>query len=422
MRIYGKRSSDTLKRQMELPSVHGYEFPGMTRMGEVPIQKTLPYCNLLALPSITEKPIVLLATATITDDNIFANGLFQNVFIFYRMFDAAGWTPILVVNDKPKSIEKIPEVLRMTRVVSVEDIVKQPLPVKAYIEIGMSIDPNIRRFLKMIGAKIFKVYLGNILNIDIETPVFYPSMNFSHHVVGECDSVLVSPHYGQHAEYALALNHVDLNSPRKIAPYVWDPCILTNEGKRNPCWRPRLPEEKETFLIMEPNISFQKCSLFSIMALEGWYRKNKSWNGQVVVVNGERIMATPFFRDSIVPTLDLFKDNKLVILGRRDMITMMTEYPHATFCLHQFNNEYNYMTLELLWAGFPVLHNAQSWKEFGYCYEGNSILDFQKKLDFIRLRHGEMLEVYKSHARCLAWNHSPYNPAVQKAWIEILKE
>ena len=141
---------------------HGYELAGMTRMGSVPVSKHLPLNGLSDIPPLVSRPIVLLATATITDDNLFANGLFQNVFLLYKMFDSAGWTPILVVNTKPTNLEKVPEVLRTTRVLSIEDLVKQPLPIKAYIEIGMSIDPQLRRFLKMIGAKTFKLYLGNI--------------------------------------------------------------------------------------------------------------------------------------------------------------------------------------------------------------------------------------------------------------------
>ena len=156
------------------------------------------------------------------------------------------------------------------------------------------------------------------------------------------------------------------------------------------------------------------------MALEGWYRKNKDWNGQVVVVNGDRIASIPFFKESILNTLELQKDGKLVIIGRKDMITMMTEYPSATFVLHQWNNEYNYMTLELLWSGFPVIHNAQSWKEYGYCYEGNSVNNMISKISFVRERHGELLEAYKSHARLLAWTHSPYNPDLQRAWIKLV--
>jgi hypothetical protein len=400
------------------------DWPGMTRRGNEPCADLKPLqTSLVQTQPLVSRPVIVLATATITDGNIFANGLFQNIFLLYRMFEAMGWAPILIVNQKPQDLSGIPELLRRCRVISVEDIIKQPLPVKVYMEIGMSIDPNLRRFLKMIGARICKLYLGNILNIDIETPMFYPGMNFSHHVIGELDRIWVSPHYGQHAEYACSLNHVDPALPyEKCAPYIWDPCILTDDGRRYLTWRPPTPGEKETWVIMEPNISFQKAALIPIMIAETWYRANKSWNGQVMICNGERLLQIPFFRDSILPTLDLHKDGKIVFEGRHDIVSILTKHPSATFLLHQWNNEYNYMTLELLWAGFPVIHNASAWSSFGYYYPGSDLGNARALLDEIRERHSERLETYKAHARCLAWKHSPYNPEIQKGWLKTLAE
>ena len=101
----------------------------------------------------------------------------------------------------------------------------------------------------MGGAKVCKLYLGNILNIDIETPMFYTQMHFAHHIVGEIDEIWVSPHYKQHEEYAAILNHVEpISKSMKIAPYVWDSSILSLDGKRNLQWRPRVSGELETFL------------------------------------------------------------------------------------------------------------------------------------------------------------------------------
>ena len=211
---------------------HGLSLPGMTRLGKEPSSDLTPFKSMETIPRLLQRPIILLATATITEDNLFSNGLFQNIYLFYKMFDAMGYTSLLLVNTKPKNLEGIPPVLRGCRVISVEDLVKQPIPIKVYIEIGMSIDVTIRKFLKMIGAKVCKLYLGNILNIDTETPVFYPGMNFSHHVVGEMSEIWVSPHYGQHAEYAVALNHLPINTPSaKVAPYIWYPILLTDAGR-----------------------------------------------------------------------------------------------------------------------------------------------------------------------------------------------
>lgn len=400
---------------------HGFLLPGMTRMGAQPSESLRPFCGVLDAKSLVQRPLIVFATATITDDNIFANGLFQNIYLFYRMFDAMGWTPLLLVNSKPKELKGIPDVLRSCRVICVEDLVRQPLPIKIYMEIGMSIDPGLRRFLKMIGARICKLYLGNILNIDIETPVFYPGMNFSHHVVGEMDEIWVSPHYGQHAEYACALNHVDPGGPRsKVAPYIWDPSILTDDGRRRIQWRPRQAGETEKVIIMEPNISFQKSSLVPLMAMERWFRKHPDWQGEVLIYNGERMLMTPFFRDTLLPSLDLQKAGKIKLLGRKDIISILTEHPSATFLLHQWNNEYNYMLFELLWAGFPTIHNAQAWKSFGYCYGGADLDAMGTLYDEIRERHGERLETYRGHARALAWRHSPYNPEIQAAWQRLV--
>jgi len=393
-------------------------YPGLTECDENIVTKAIPYKGLNQ-ERIDKRKIILLATASITENNIFANGLFQNVYVLYKMFDAMGYLVIMLVNDKPKSLDNIPKMIRSCRMVVAEELLKEPLPVKAYIEIGMSIDPIVRRFLRMTGAKSYKLYLGNILNIDIETPMFYQTTNFAHHIIGELDEVWVSPHYKQHAEYACYINHTDpLKQKNLTVPYVWDSCFIDMSSK-NMRWRPRQGEEKETFVITEPNISFQKSSIIPILALERWYRKNKGWNGQVVVINGDRLLQTPYFKECIYNGLDLVKDEKISMVSRSDILKTLEVYPYASFILHQINNEYNYMALELLHNNYPVIHNASSWKEYGYYYTGSDLDSLGEEISRVK-NHSTVLETYTSHAKSLIWTHSPYNPEVQKVWSEII--
>ena len=374
----------------------------------------------ISLQPLQSRKVILLATATIHNDSLFVNGLFQNVFILYKLFDAMGYAPILVVNDKPKEIERVPTILRHVRMITVEEILKSPIPIHLYLEIGMSVDPSLRRLFRTAGAKVAKLYLGNILNIDTETPMFYPGMHFAHHVVGEIDEIWVSPHYKQHEEYAAVLNHVEpVPKSMKIAPYVWDPCILTLDGTRNLRWRPRLPTETETFVILEPNISFQKSALIPIMIAERNYRMNKR-PLEVIVGNGDRLMKNPFFLETIFNNLELVKDGKITFSGRHDIPSIMRDYPHAIGICHQWNNQYNYMTLEYLVAGFPVIHNAPDWSDIGYFYKGHSVSEGAAALLRAQKYHATSLERYKSFAETLRWRHSPYNPEVQKAWQELL--
>lgn len=406
-------------------SVPTSQYPGMTRNFGNPANDSVPHTVLSKILGLKERKVVLLATATITLDNIFSNGLFQNVFVLYRMFEAMGYAPILVIHEKPSNLENIPPMLHACRMMSSEQIILQPLPVVALIELGMSMDPLLREFVKMLGGKLAKLYLGNILNIDTETPIFYPQMHFAHHVIEKIDRIWVSPHYGQHAEYAANLNHIvppaDLTD--MIAPYVWDPCVITRDGTINIQWRPRSAPEDDVFVIMEPNISFQKSSLVPIMAVERWYRAGgKKWTGKLVVVNGDRIEQMPHFAHNIRNTLDLFKDGRVEMKERMDMISVMKAWPSAIFICNQMNNEYNYMTLELLISAFPVVHNSGAWVSFGYGYEGNNIQSAAEQIEAAYKSHAERLEAYKSHALTLSWRHSPYNPKVHKAWEELLKK
>lgn len=403
--------------------------PGLTDTFGDPCINIKPSVGpLSSVKTIANRNIILLSTATITTDNLYSNGLFQNVFVFYRMFDAMGYAPIMLINDKPKDIKAIPDAMHKCRMIVIEDILKQPMSnVVALIEIGMSMDPTIRQFVKMIGGKILKVYLGNILNIDIETPIFMPSHHFAHHVVGKNDAILVSPHYGQHAEYASYLNHVvppdDLN--KAIAPYVWDPNILTRDGTQCYTWRAPVKEEEQVFVIMEPNISFQKSSLVPLFIMEQWYRdigKPAGWKGMIHVVNGDRLLMNPHFIQNIMPYLEIYRDAKVESTGRKDIVSTLSEWPTATFVLHNYNNEFNYMTLELLWCGFPVLHNSPSWFEFGYGYKAADLKGGALLAEDARLHHAERIETYRSHAATLAWRYSPYNPAIHEAWNVVLSQ
>ena len=399
--------------------------PGMTRYIGEEVQ-VKPYTPLTTVNPLIQRKVILLATAVISEENLFSNGLFQNVYVFYRMFESMGFLPLMIVNKKPDSMEKIPWYMRDLRLISVEEIAKNPIPVHLYIEVGMSIDAQMRKFLKMCGAKITKLYLGNILNIDVETPIFYPTMHFAHHVIGELDEIWVSPHYAQHSEYARALNHIDIRRPNPcVVPYVWDSQILFGGGDRHFQWKPVSPGEKETFLILEPNISFQKSSLIPLMILETWYRKYKavhrSWNGEIIVINGERLLLIPFFKETIWPSLDIVKDGLVKMRGRTDILSLLKEFPSGMPVCHQWNNEYNYMVLEYFMTGYPVMHNASDWKDYGYYYPNSDIKEGAELVEKIRKGHAENFNVHKAHARALAWRHSPYNPDVQRQWATIIE-
>lgn len=380
---------------------------------------TKPAVKLDALLPRSERGNILLASARITEGSIFTNGLFQNIYFIYKLLDIIGYNPYFLFNDKDKPAE-MPSFMEGMRVLTLEEIVKQPLKLHAYIEIGMSIDPSLRRFLKMLGAKAVKIYLGNILNIDIETPTYYHNMHFAHHVVGEMDEIWVSPHYEMHREYAAVLNHVPIEKS-KIAPYVWDPYFLTKGALKMQRWRPKAEGEVDTIMIMEPNISFQKSSMIPLLMLEAFSRANPTWQFKAVIVNGERLRQIPYSLFCFLSRLEIFRKGYVELVGRLDMHTVMDKYPSCIPICHHFNNEYNYMIFEYLHAGFPVIHNAASWKDAGYYYAEESVEGGVKALVQAIQTHQDNLNSFIAAGRVITERHSIWNPKVQEAWKGLLE-
>ena len=279
----------------------------------------------------------------------------------------------------------------------------------------MSLNAITRAHLRSIGTKIVKLYLGNILNIDIETVQNFKSIFFYHHNVGEFDEIWTSPHYKQHIDYAALLNRTEISDGR-VVPYVWDSCFITQYGnKENIEW---IPSNCMDIVIMDPNISFQKCYLYSLLLVEAYHKKYPEWKGNVHIINGDKIAINPHAKNFILPSLTL--QNRIVLHERKNIHTILAENRSACFITHQWNNDFNYMTLELMYCNYPILHNSEGWDYYGYYYDINKWNDAIETLHNALTTHNRTLNIYKHHAANLIWKHSIHNPEIRTEWDAIL--
>ena len=389
-------------------------FPNISTGYGLTVQPLTPPV-LCGLSETDTKKNVILTTIRIPDDHIWANGLFQNVYIIYRMLEVMGLRPwLLVDNNQNHKDATLHEKFRM---LDFKEYASKPFPISSYVEMGMSCDPGIRRFFRSMGSKVSKLYLGNILNIDIETMTFLKGVNFSHHVAGELDEIWVSPHYDFHAEYAGSINA--LCGKTRIAPYVWDPMFIEHLGQVYTDKGLSL-ESPRTFLIMEPNISFQKNSVIPIMVMEAYYRKHPGRLDRVMAINGERLKQNQYYQTSILPSLTINKAGKLELTPRAHIINLVKAFPSAIVVMHQVNNEYNYSFLEFFTMGFPVVHNIQRFKEYGYYYEGNDFDAGADQIDNIVRTHADNKVAYATQIKQLTWNFSIHNPRNIAGWKDLL--
>ncbi len=392
--------------------------PGNTLLPSDECFAPYPLISLKVPPS--DKQIIVFGSNDVNDQTLFLNGLTQNILILYDLFESLGYLPYLLQHQSGSESQK-KAFIHSYRTVTSQDMVKCGMRIKLFIEIGMSIDPLTRQYLRSTGAKITKLYLGNILNIDVETIQYYPSMFFNHHIVGELDEIWTSPHYRQHLDYAAILNRTEMEKAQ-VVPYVWDPCFLTRyHPKETLDWIPPTSWTQQDIVIMDPNISFQKCSFYSVLLVEAFSRKYPEWKGTLHVINGDRLKINSYAHNQLLPSLTLYAGNRIKLYGRKRIHEILLEHRSACFLTHQWNNDYNYMTLELMYCNYPILHNSEGWADYGYSY---SINRWEESIDVLYRAlhsHSESLSVYKAHTAHLIWKHSIYHPEIRKRWLERLQ-
>jgi len=374
--------------------------------------------NITSLSHPLQRQAIVLATNNVNDESLFHNGLTQNIVVFYDLFESMGYKSYLFQHGQAAENRK--QFLHNYDIISSNEIISNKIVIKSFIEIGMSIDPATRAYLRSTGTKIIKIYLGNIINIDVENIQNFTSIMFSHHVVGEIDQVWVSPHYKQHIDYAAVLNLTEIKNSN-IAPYVWDPCFITQYGTKDTIeWAAPADWRTQDVVIMDPNISFQKCYFYSLLLCEAFSKKYPEWQGKVQIINGDKIKIDANSFNFILPSLTLYKKNRIVLHGRKNIHTILKDHRSSCFITHQWNNDFNYMTLELLYCNYPILHNSEGWDKFGYVYSVNKWDEAIETMYNAFKNHKYNMNIYKTHAANLIWTHSIHNPEVQSQWRKIL--
>ena len=230
-----------------------------------------------------------------------------------------------------------------------------------------------------------------------------PGLFFHHHNTGNFDYIWTSPHYRGNCAWLTGLHSV----PCSVVPYIWSPKFLGSVSF------PQRSQGDSDIVIAEPNISFQKTALVPLLLAEAYYRKFPSWQGYVFVQNSERLLVTPFWT-GLVSGLSLFRDKRIVFSGRKSILELVQDHSDAAFICHQLTNEYNYMILELLYLGIPVLHSSPSWSASGHYYSVNNWPDAVWTLK-------EVIEGNRDPpASDVLWSVSPENPENQEGWAKLL--
>ena len=179
-------------------------------------------------------------------------------------------------------------------------------------------------------------------------------------------------------------------APVKIVPHLWNPqffemgnSILPPEAKYGykkgkPRWR---------ICSFEPNINTLKTSVIPMLVCEEAYRKDPKFLECFRLTNTFHIKDRPAFV-SFARSLDIVNHGLVAFEGRFPMYDYMARNGDCIIA-HQWECELNYAYYEALFGNYPLIHNSEMLKEYGYYYP-----------DFDAARGGEvLLKAFTEHDR-----------------------
>lgn len=325
---------------------------------------------------------------------LFGNGLSQNIKFFYDLLVLMGHKPYFLVDYKEADSIRFNK--KNYHCYTLNEVISKSKPTDIAFEIGVSISQSQRSLLrKHLGTKIISVRYGHSMFMDMEQICHKETMSPGLYV-NKPDRVWISPHLKNSSSYLETI----YDAPVHSCPYIWEPDFVSNRFCKNDY------NKNPDIYVMEPNISLLKNSLIPLAIIEQLYRKHPGSFNKAMILNGLHFNEQEFFLDNIVRNMSSLKSEakKVYFTGRYKFDEALKN--RDILLGHQYGCELNYLYLEALWKGVPLVHNSPSFKSVGYYYpDFDALAGSEKCLEAInntkvtneQSKNNEFIKKYSIH-------------------------
>lgn len=299
------------------------------------------------------------------DPNFFANGLRQNVIFLYQLFAAdPKCKRVFLLNHGDGELSPNKEIPGVPR----EALVRTPTvldQLDLVIGIGAAIDRETVMQLRVRGCKFVAYKAGNAAVISMEAILSHPPRGDAEPYFDYdfWDEIWMIPqHIHTYKGWAETVYRCEV----KEVPQIWGTLFidtmsetvkLRNGFKGGGAWRVG---------VMDPNITVMKTSHMPMLVCEAAYRLKPDLFKAAYITNAIQFRAQPHFK-SFAGALTITKAGILTAEPRFVGIEFLANHCDAVVT-HHWENGLNYLYYEVLHGDYPLIHNSEFLKDFGYYY------------------------------------------------------
>ena len=257
---------------------------------------------------------------------------------------------------------------------------KQMFRFDIVLAIGQHVSDNTKKELHERNIPLVIVRLGNDLVYD--TTHIMGSSRFcmqstKRQTMGSImqgegyDECWISPHFAYAIDYYSYISQIPLGSTR-VLPYFWDSIFIERQMQNCPKKLMPLTPGNVRVAVFESNQTMNKSMFMPLAALH--YADAHYKRAYIMccasLKNQKHAYYSTFF--SYCKKCAGVKTGKVTFESRLPMLKIMTEYANVVLSWHR-DWSLNYLTLECLWLGIPIVHNCHEMKHFGFYYHENDL-------------------------------------------------
>ncbi len=341
-------------------------------------------------------------------ENIWGNGLGQNVWNLYRLLKKAGFDVSCVSEGQKIAGKKLIST-------KIKPLIKETA--KKYdiiIEVVHGLTTDFADYYVNTGGKIAGVQYGNNLLIHTEDFLFRPEKLPKHET--RRHEIWTSPHY----EFAIPAYKALEKIPVHVCPYIWDSDIFDvycRAKKYDPFFKQG--QEINSLAMFEPNLNMVKTSTIPILIIESYFDSIGKYDKDVYVFGALKLKDNNMFQD-FIQKLNVFKHRKISFEGRWHTPYAMHKGLSDLIVSHQWENHLNYLQLETMYTNRPCVHNNPRLKEYGFYYDMFDVDAGREQLSIALETHSDNFKETSEMNKEKLWDYNPLNQKNVDAYAELI--
>jgi hypothetical protein len=177
--------------------------------------------------------------------------------------------------------------------------------------------------------------------------------------------------------------------------------------------------------IFEPNLGMQKNAIAPMILAERLYHKSPELIDKVLVTNANKLRENTEFVKFVKGGFDLYNDNKMFFDSRYPIVHYLSSFTDVVLC-HQWGNDLNYLYLDAMYYGYPLVHNAWFIQDAGYYYEyfdlekgaqqlKTAITEYDQNIEFEKQKNQKVLDRYRPEWQPMI---DSYDKLIENLWSE----